>query len=429
MIYGYCKISGAVLLIICLLFAFAPNYAFSVQRFPPPQFKSGHVLPETTQAPPRSDFYEYLDAGVLLAALAVATYLALKRRSRTGLLILTIFSLAYFGFWRMGCVCAVGSVQNVTITLFQTGYSIPLVVVIFFALPLIFTLFFGRTFCAAVCPLGAIQDIFVIKPVRVPRWLDRGLRVIPYLYLGFAVLFAATGSAFIICEYDPFIAFFRRGGRAAILAFGGLLLILGMFVGRPYCRYLCPYGVVLSWMSKASKWHVSITPNECIQCRLCEDSCPFEAIDSPTEEKANTPRTEGKGRLITLIILLPLFIAMGVGLGAGVGSYLSRIDPDVRLAERIWLEDTGQIDEMDDASEAFRKTGRPSSELFAEAKQLRRQFRIGSMILGGFLGLFTGIKMISLSIKRSRKDYETNRTHCVSCGRCFSYCPVEKDEK
>ena len=41
----------------------------------------------------------------------------------------------------------------------QITNAVPLAVVAFFALPLVFALFFGRTFCAAVCPLGAVQEL------------------------------------------------------------------------------------------------------------------------------------------------------------------------------------------------------------------------------------------------------------------------------
>ena len=200
------------LTIFAIILLILPSNVFGIQRFPPPQFTSGHELPITTQPPPRRGVYEYLDSAVLLAALSLASYLALKKRSRRGLFILAIFSLIYFGFWRKGCVCSVGSIQNVTLALFGSSYTVPIVVVVFFLSPLIFTLFFGRTFCASVCPLGTIQDMFLLRPVKVPSWLEHGLRMFTYLYLGLAVLFAATGSVFIICEYDPFVAFFRRTG-------------------------------------------------------------------------------------------------------------------------------------------------------------------------------------------------------------------------
>ncbi|MHC5086583.1 MAG: 4Fe-4S binding protein, partial [Planctomycetota bacterium] len=42
---------------------------------------------------------------------------------------------------------------------------------VFFFSPLVFTLFFGRSFCAAVCPLGVIQDLVLLRPLKVPIWL------------------------------------------------------------------------------------------------------------------------------------------------------------------------------------------------------------------------------------------------------------------
>ncbi|MHC4407171.1 MAG: hypothetical protein ACYTG0_46760, partial [Planctomycetota bacterium] len=43
-----------------------------------------------------------------------------------------------------------------------------------------------------------------------------------------------------------------------------------------------------------------------------------------------------------------------------------------------------------------------------------------------WIGLVIGVKMIHLSIRRRRIDYEPDRAGCVSCGRCFWYCPPEQ---
>jgi NosR/NirI family nitrous oxide reductase transcriptional regulator len=259
-----------------------PLAALGEIRFPPPEFESGYQLPQATTPPSSPAVHEYVDAAVLLGALLLASYLILKRRSRRAIFALTIFSLLYFGFARHGCICPVGAIQNVTLTVFDSGYAMPITVGIFFILPLVLTLFFGRMFCGAVCPLGAIQDVVLIHPVTVPRWLESGLRLLAYTYLGSAVLFAALGSAFVICRYDPFVGFFRLSGNWNVIVLGSALLVIGLFVGRPYCRFLCPYGVILRQMSRLSKWRVTITPDECIECRLCEQSCPFGAIREPT---------------------------------------------------------------------------------------------------------------------------------------------------
>jgi polyferredoxin len=206
--------------------------ALGLERFPPPDFvETKHAIPSPTVPDPRRNVYEYIDAIVLLAALGLSCYLVLKKRSRRAIFVLMVFSLLYFGFWRKGCVCSIGAIQNIVLSIFDRDYAVPLVVAGFFLLPLIFTLFFGRTFCAAVCPLGAVQDLVLLRPVSVPSWAESGLRLFAYVYLGAAVLFAATGSAFVICRYDPFVSIFRFTGDLNILILGGCLLLVGVFIG------------------------------------------------------------------------------------------------------------------------------------------------------------------------------------------------------
>lgn len=415
------------ILILLLVLLASGVTAFGLERFPPPQFETDYVRPTTTVPNPPQGFWEYVDVGVLVVALSLATYLILRKRSRKWIFVLTLFSLVYFGFFRKGCVCSVGAVQNVTLTVFDSTYAIPIAVLVFFALPLVFALFFGRVFCGAVCPLGAIQDAVLIHPVRVPGWLESGLRLIAYLYLGAAVLFAATGAMFIICRYDPFVGFFRFAGNWNILVFGGCLLLIGVFVGRPYCRFLCPYGVILRQLSRLSKWRVTITPTDCIQCRLCEDACPFGAIRKPTEPWPAKEYQIAKARLAFFLVLLPVLIGAGGWAGYELRGWLAQVHPQVRLAQRIYLEENAQVEGTTDASDAFRATGRPSAELYREATLLRDRFGIGGVLFGAFVGLVIGGELLSLSVKRRRTDYEADRASCLACGRCYEYCPKEHE--
>jgi NosR/NirI family nitrous oxide reductase transcriptional regulator len=399
--------------------------AFAVERFPPPDFESGYQLPSPTTPAPRQDIYQYVDVLVLFAALVVSSYLVLRKRSRRLIFALMVFSLAYFGFWRNGCVCSIGAIQNIALSIFDSGYAVGFVGAAFFLLPLVFTLFFGRTFCAAVCPLGAIQDVVLLKPVSVPGWLESSLRLFAYVYLGLAVLFAATGSAFVICRYDPFVSFFRLSGNLNLLILGACFLLVGVFVGRPYCRFVCPYGIILRQLSRVSRWRVSITPDECIKCRLCEDSCPFGAIEKPTVEWPMRDLGGSKKRLGLMIILLPVLIAVGGWAVSAGGGPMSRMHSTVRLAERIYLEQAGQAEGTTDASSAFRATGRELKELYAEAAGIQAHFALGGWMLGGFVGLVTGLKLIRHSLWQQRDDYQAEMAGCVACGRCFKYCPRE----
>ncbi len=407
------------------LFLISCSVAGAVERFPPPDFEGGYEMPSPTTPHARQNIYEYIDVAVLLAALGLSSYLILKKRKRRAIFVLMIFSVLYFGFYRKGCVCPIGATQNIVLSIFDHDYVVPITVAAFFLLPLFFTLFFGRSFCAAVCPLGAVQDLVLSHPVSIPKWAESGLRLLAYVYLGAAVLFAATGSAFVICRYDPFVSIFRLTGNLNILIFGGCLLLIGVFIGRPYCRFLCPYGVILRHLSRLSQWRVTITPDECIQCKLCEEACPFGAIDKPTTKWPEKEYRIGKRRLVFLLLLLPVLVLLGGWAGSGIKAVTSRAHETVRLAERIYLEETGEVDETTDASAAFRATGKPISELYEEASNIRAEFGLGGWIFGGFVGLVIGLKLIGLSVWRQRTDYEADRAGCLACGRCFAYCPRE----
>ncbi len=424
---------------------FAVNSVFGVERFPPPELDPAlYTMPQTTTPPARAHYMEYVDVFMLLAALSIGSYLVLVKRRRKWIFWLMVCSLAYFGFYRKGCVCPIGSTQNVTLALFNSGYAVPLSVVIFFLLPLAFTLFFGRAFCAGVCPLGAMQDLVVWKPIKIKPWLEQALGLIPYVYLGAAVLFAATGSAFIICEWDPFVSFFRRSGSLMMLLIGAGFLVTGLFIGRPYCRFLCPYGAILSLLSRISKWNVYLTPDDCIRCQICEVACPFGAIAQPSEEPVAQPQPNRRN-LVLAFCLLPVLILAGAWLGGQLSVPMSKMHRTVRLAERIAGEDAGKIAAQTPtantaaattqlpkternarlASGAYRKTGQPADDLFARAIAVRKQFLGGGWILGGFIGLVLGGKLISLARPEKRSIFEPDRATCVACGRCYSYCPKE----
>lgn len=405
----------------------------------------GYSTPEVVYPSPRPDWLEYVHVAGLAAMLALASYFALVRRWRAGLFALAVVSLVWLGFWRRGCVCPIGSMQNVTAGLADPAFPVPWTVVLIFALPIAFALVFGRVFCAAVCPLGAVQELVAIRPVKVPAWLEHTLGLGRYIYLGLAVMYAATGTAFIVCEYDPFVGFFRLSSTVNMFVLGMSFVVVGFFVGRPYCRYVCPYGAILGLCSRLAAWHVRIPPGQCIKCRLCEDACPYNAIYEPTVAPSARERLWGRRRLAALLLLTPALVAGGAILGRGLGPVFSRLHPTVRLAEDVrlaelgvatWLSAeentpagtrlTGPLKDRNEAVAAFRKTGRPAAELYADAQTLQADFRVAGAWLGAWVGLVVGLKLVALAMRRHRAEYVADRAACVSCGRCFWYCPEEQ---
>lgn len=417
--------------IICCIFMLSVLTCESTaqQRFPKPEFESGYIQPPSITPEPQDDLIGYLDVFILLASLSIITWLILKKRSRLGVFMMTLFSVAYFGFYREGCVCSVGSIQNVVLALFHPDYNIPITVILFFVAPLLFTLFFGRTFCAGICPLGAIQDLFLFYPVSMKKWLRSLLGLIPYIYLGLAVLYAATATDFVICRYDPFVGIFRLDGTFMMFVIGGALLLIGIFIGRPYCRFLCPYGVLLNLVGRISKKHLTITPSQCIQCRLCETSCPFDAIDFPTPDKLPEDRSRIVRRFIGLSLMVPVLVLAGGWTGSQFHENLAKVNPKVRLAEHLINDNQEYREGVQIEIDAFKTSGRTQAELFAEASEILDKFYWGGWILGGFLGLVFGLTLARISRFKYQTDYTPNRGHCLSCARCVDYCPVEREDQ
>ncbi|MBN2450582.1 MAG: 4Fe-4S binding protein [Lentisphaeria bacterium] len=400
--------------------------AFAAQasdRFPKPDFEAAYQPPAEVWPGAGTALGEAIDVALLAAALGLAAHLALGRRSRRGIAVLSVVCLAYFGFWRRGCLCAVGAIQPVAEALFR-GTELPLATAAIFLLPLIFALFFGRVFCAAVCPLGAIQDLVAWRPQRLSRWLASPLTLVPPIYLALALLLAGTGSAYVICRFDPFVPLFRLSGNLHGILAGICLLLLGVVLARPYCRFLCPYGVLLGWFSRFSWRHLTITPEECIRCRLCAESCPFDAILPPQPAAAPEPLPTAVRRLGRILVACPLIVLAGGWGFARAGIPLARLHSDTRLLEQIALEEAGMAVPSVE-SDAFRRSGRLPDELRQSVAGRRRALGRGGWWVGMAVGVVFAARLLGASVRRRRDGYEPDRLHCLSCGRCFRACPVE----
>jgi len=408
---------------ITLLAATIATTGWAQNRFPKPDFTSGYQYPDIRHAIPNENLWIVIDIVLLVLMMGIVSWAALRKFDRKPILWVSIISVAYFGFFRSGCVCSIGSVQNVALALVDKTYIMPLAVFLFFILPVLFAFLFGRVFCAGVCPFGALQELVNLKNCHIPRALTAVLGMIPWIYLAFALLYALTRSTFLICRFDPFVGIFRLGGDIGMLIFGTLLLIAAIFTGRPFCRFLCPYGALLSLFSRVSIFKVRITPKECINCDLCRNACPLDVIKPPYNNKVKESRLRGVKRIINYFIVLPLIIAAGALLFRSLSTELSGLNKDVRLYNLVIQSELTHSTPLPLEVETFYAQGGAIEEITARYEAVQEDFKLYSPFAGGIIGLVIGLTLISLSLKRTRKEYEIDHAGCVACGRCFKYCP------
>ncbi len=407
-----------------LVFVLLPvNIVQAQYRFPQPEFTGGYQYPVNELEGPDDPVWDYIDSGLLLAALIAAVLISYKFRKRILLLGLMAFSLVYFGFYRKGCFCPVGTIQPVMEALFNPGTVIPISYIIFFSLPVIFALYRGRIFCSGVCPLGALQDLVLVKSIRLPVPLASILEMLPPVFLSLSVISAVTGSEYLICRLDPFVPLFRGSFGSSTVLYSVIWLGAALFIARPYCRFMCPYGFILKIVSLVSKKRLTTSPDKCISCRLCEKSCPVDALEKPDEKPQI--KSWDKKRLKIKFLTLPVLVLAGTLWGHFTGPVLSHIHPDVRLA--AWFENPAPENELD--REIFLSGEDTLEQLSERKKKTEADWTFYSSVFGAFLGLLIGVKLITAESGRSINEYLPSKGRCIHCLRCVEHCPVEHSRR
>ncbi|MCE5229606.1 hypothetical protein LLG95_08425 [bacterium] len=111
-------------------------------------------------------------------------------------------------------------------------------------------------------------------------------------------------------------------------------------------------------------------------------------------------------RRAVIIIGLIAWPVLGAWLGRAAAPELARINNVVAVARRA---DRG-IDTI----------------VQAQAREIQGRFAVGTTLFGAWCGLAVAMQIASALRRRAPKDYDVDAMTCVTCGRCWAACPVER---
>ncbi len=155
------------------------------------------------------------------------------------------------------------------------------------------TLFlWGRgLFCGWLCPFGVLQEIvgWMAKKLKLRQWKisekrHRQLWAVKYLLLVglVAVSVFSINQAIVLSEIEPFkTAITERFVRHwPFVVYAAVVLGLGLFIHKFYCRYLCPLGAGLAILGWFHRFEWLDRRKECGNpCKYCNKICEIRAIE------------------------------------------------------------------------------------------------------------------------------------------------------
>lgn len=186
---------------------------------------------------------------VALAVMLCAAILPIWTNNSTYRLVQLLVNVGVLGFWAgtfldytviLGFVASPRIATSTIITI--------IMLIVAFVYPI-----FGRNghYCAWVCPLGSLQELAskigaghhikmsakTIKILTTMRWSIWGLLMV--------CLWTGILSSWI--DYEPFSFFGLSAASWFMIVAGSAIIIISIFIPRPYCRFVCPTGSLLHW--------------------------------------------------------------------------------------------------------------------------------------------------------------------------------------
>ena len=185
-------------------------------------------------------------ASFLFLIFAVYSFLMPKKTNRFRIFLL-IASVGILGFWQ-GDFLSLALFDKWLIGGVKIWPHIFLIVVLI--LTILLPLTTNKAFyCQFVCPFGAAQELIGKlnkRKITFSQTLRKLLTKIRFLVLFILFVMLVVAVDFSLEDFEPFSAFSYKFASASTLILALVMLFLSIFINKPWCRFFCPTGGLIS---------------------------------------------------------------------------------------------------------------------------------------------------------------------------------------
>ncbi len=148
------------------------------------------------------------------------------------------------------------------------------------------SLFFGRVFCGYICPLGAGQELVSMARFKTNLIYEKQDKetntfvpiIVRWIFFGGFIALILIWGFEILTPLNPLNGFLLIWFPLNFLFLIALILLLAVIIAsiffyRPFCRYICPFGAIVSLLGRFNIIKIRRT-DACLDCGLCEKICP-----------------------------------------------------------------------------------------------------------------------------------------------------------
>lgn len=195
--------------------------------------------------------FSFLGLGLVIALAFYLSYSSTKHRHKLRIILL-LLDVLVIGFF---------SGQFLSLSTFMTwikSSSPSLMGILLLTLTVIIPSIFGKKkfYCNWICPYGAAQELIgkiIPRKMRIsPGIINYLIKIREFILIIFFLLLS-LGSSAIILNYEPFTAFMIPFASLPVIILAAGFLLISLFINRPWCRFFCPTGALLSHLSGKSK--------------------------------------------------------------------------------------------------------------------------------------------------------------------------------